>query len=87
MAKSKKEQLLKYPGPSLAVVSLLTIIFSAGVAWATHAARLQRLEENHVKREELEEIKGLIKSLDDTANVKFEIIEKALSRIEKKIYN
>lgn len=85
--KSKRDTFLKYPTPTLAVISLLTIIFSAGLAWAGQAARLAKLEDTYVKQTELQELKGLIQSLQEKVDVKFDGIEKSLTRIEKKVWN
>lgn len=82
-AQRQKEPLSKYPGAILAMVSLLTIIFSAGLAWASQTARLTRLEEITATKQELSELKSLLQLSWQKADDRFTKIEDALSRIEK----
>ena len=84
--KKRKETLLKYPGATLAIVSLFTVVFSAGIAWATQSSRLSRLENDYVHQTELETLKGLIKALQEKVDDKFSSVEKTLNRIEEKVY-
>lgn len=63
---------VKYPGPTLAVVTLLTVVFSIGTAWAAFNARIQRLEEtsNHLaSKEELATIKEMIRALNEKVDI------------------
>ena len=63
---------LRYPGPTLAVCTLLTVVFSFGVAWSATEARIQRLEETGsqmASKEELATIKEMIKSLDQKIDI------------------
>lgn len=59
---------IRYPGPTLAIAMLISMVFTLGAVWATANARIARLEEitnNAASKEELLTIKALIQGLSD----------------------
>lgn len=63
---------LKYPGPTLAIVMISSVVFSVGATWATANARIQRLEEasaSLASKEELALIKEMIRALNEKVDI------------------
>lgn len=68
--------MFKYPTFILGIVSITSIIFSVGAAWAV---------QNYKQERDDKEVRLLINALADKISIKFEDLEKRLDRIEKKL--
>jgi hypothetical protein len=67
-----KELFLKYPAPTLAAVTIFSVVFSFGAAWAAVNSRVGALEEASktlASKEELQTIREMIKALDQKIDI------------------